>query len=70
MIWSTDVSYTHQKDRNHYNAFYHGDQIGTVRYTPESAGTWTFTSSQGETETFGSTRFEAVKRFLEHFEGK
>ena len=68
MICSTEVNYTHQKEQNNYNVYYHGGLIGTVRYTPAAAGTWTFTDTECETQTFGSTRFQAVKIFLERFE--
>ena len=66
MICSTEVNYTHQKDQNNYNVYYHGGLIGTVRYTPAAAGTWTFTSSEGDAEAFGSTRLQAVGYYLEH----
>ena len=67
MIYGTEVKYTHLKERNAYNAFYHGALIGVVRYTPDSAGTWTFRSIREKAETFGSTRLQAVGFYVEQF---
>ena len=70
MISGTEVRFKHLKERNSYNTYYQEELIGTVRHTPNSVGTWTFTSSQGKAETFGSTRLQAVGYFLEHFQRK
>lgn len=67
MIDRTEVKYTHTGQRNTYNAFYNGTLIGVVRYTPDSSGTWTFTSIREKVETFGSTRFQAVGFYIEKF---
>lgn len=65
MIYNYEVKYSHLSTPNHYNAYYHGELIGTVRYTPEAAGTWTFETDR--IQTFGSTRLQAVGFYVEQF---
>lgn len=67
MIWGSEVKYKHTVIRNQYNVYFNGALIGVVRWTPGSAGTWTFTNIQGKTETFGSTRLQAVGFYIEQF---
>lgn len=67
MIYDYEVRYTHLQEPNSYNAYYHGALIGAVVYTPKGSGTWTFTSSKEEAQTFGSTRLQAVGFYVEQF---
>ena len=68
MIFGSDLKYRHIKNQlNQYKVYYHGDLIGEVRYTPGSCGTWTFTSSRDEAQTFGSTRLQAAGFYIEQF---
>ena len=65
MIYSTEVKYKHLETPNHYEVYYHGGLIGTVRYTPQASGTWTFATDSAQ--TFGSTRLQAVGIYIEQF---
>ena len=68
MIFGSEISYSHVKGKwNQYEVYYHGDLIGEVRHTPGTCGTWTFTSSQGDAQTYGSTRLQAVGFYVEQF---
>lgn len=68
MIYGSEISYTHIKgQRNQYDVYYHGDQIGVIRHTPGTCGTWTFTSSRENCQTYGSTRLQAVEFYIEQF---
>ena len=67
MIYSTEVKYTHTDTQHTYNVFYNGDQIGVVSWTPTGSGSWTFTSNQDKSITFGSTRLQAVGHYIEKF---
>ena len=46
-----------------------GKRIGKVDYSPSKIYSWIFTNSQGNIQTFGSTKFHAVKLYLSHFGG-
>lgn len=67
MIWGSEVKYKQTVIRNQYSVYFNGALIGVVRWTPGSAGTWTFTNIQGKAETFGSTRLQAVGFYVEQF---
>lgn len=67
MTYGYEVKYSHLQKPNCYNAYYNGALIGAVVYTPEGAGTWTFTSNNDEVQTFGSTRLQAVGFYVEQF---
>lgn len=68
MINSTEIKYQHTGEPNTYTVQYMGNLIGVVAYTPDGNGTWTFTNSQKNTATFGSTRLQAVGFYVEQFE--
>ena len=61
-----DIKYSKVKS-NVFDVRYRGYLIGTVRYTPRASGTWTFTSSREKAETFGSTKAQAVRVYVEKF---
>ena len=67
MITSTEIKYRHAGEPNVYNVLHLGSLIGTVAYTPDGNGTWTFTNIQKNTATFGSTRLQAVGFYVEQF---
>lgn len=66
MIFDTDIKYSKVK-ANVFNVRYDGALIGVVRYTPKAPGTWTFRSIREKTETYGSTKAQAVKVYIEKF---
>ena len=42
MINSTEIKYRHTGEPNVYDVLHLGSLIGTVAYTPDGNGTWTF----------------------------
>lgn len=46
-----------------------GQRIGKVDYSPSDFYSWIFTNSQGNVQTFGSTKFQAVKLYVSNFLG-
>lgn len=44
-----------------------GQRIGKVDYSPSSFYSWIFTNTQGNIQTFGSTKFQAVKLYVSNF---
>ena len=66
MIFDTDIKYSKVK-LNVFDVRYRGYLIGTVRYTPRSAGSWTFKSTREKAETYGSTKAQAVRIYVEKF---
>lgn len=68
MIYGSEIKYSHIKGQlNQYEVYYHGNLIGEIRHTPGTCGTWTFTSSKEDAQTFGSTRLQAVGFYVEQF---
>lgn len=46
-----------------------GKRIGKVYYSPSEYFSWIFTNSQGNVQTFGSTKFQAAKLYVSNFLG-
>jgi len=44
-----------------------GQRIGKLDYSPSPFYSWTFTNTQGNVQTFGSTKFQAVKLYVSNF---
>lgn len=66
MIFETDVKYSKVK-LNLFDVRYRGYLIGTVKHTPKGPGTWTFKSTREKVETYGSTKAQAVRFYIEKF---
>ena len=67
MIFGEEIHYSHTGQLNQYKVYYRGDQIGEIRHTPGTAGTWTFTDNSGKVNTFGSTRLQAIGFYIQEF---
>ena len=67
MIFGEEIHYSHTGQLNQYKVYYCGDQIGEIRHTPGTAGTWTFTDNSGKVNTFGSTRLQTVGFYIQEF---
>ena len=46
-----------------------GKRIGKVDFSPSAFYSWIFTNSQGNVQTYGSTKFQAVKLYVSYFLG-
>lgn len=46
-----------------------GETIGTVAYSPSVYHSWCFRNVQGNVVTYGSTKYQAVKRYVTIFMG-
>lgn len=44
-----------------------GQRIGKVDYSPSDLYSWIFTNSHGNVQTYGSTKFQAVKLYVSNF---
>lgn len=59
------VRYERTKTKDTYKVYYDNRNIGSVRYTPEGPGIWTFEGEHGA--SFGSCRLMAVSYYVENF---
>ena len=62
----TNSYFSHHRGFNYYCVL-DGQRIGKLDYSPSSFYSWIFTNTQGNVQTFGSTKFQAVKLYVSNF---